>query len=72
MRRIFSLAEKQLPSQQSAASWSLHICVQLSGGGGLYIWKDTLTGIGRLLGWLDRETIAVGQTVTCGWMDEWI
>jgi hypothetical protein len=31
-----------------------------------------LTGIGRLVGWLDRETIADGQTMTCGWMDGWL
>ena len=38
-------------------------------GGGVCIWKDTLTGICILVRWFDRETIADGQTMTCGWMD---
>jgi hypothetical protein len=36
-----------------------YMCIAVWGG--LYIRRDTLTGIGRLVGWLDRETIADGQ-----------
>jgi len=38
-------------------------------GGVIYREKYTLTSIGRLVGWLDRETIADGRTMTCEWMD---